>query len=77
MQKQYDEIKNAAMTLSPDERVLLADQLYMSVSEREQAEIDAEWADEAERRLREINEGKAKTIPGDQVLAEARALLKK
>jgi len=77
MRKQFDEVKTAAMTLSPDERVLLADQLYMSVSEKEQAEIDAEWIAEAERRIRDIDTGKAKLIPGDQVLAEARALLKR
>src|SRR5262249_15253335 len=75
--KQFDKIKQAAMTLSPNERVLLADQLYMSVSEKEQADIEAEWVAEAERRIREVDEGRAKTIPGDQVLAEARALLKK
>jgi putative addiction module component (TIGR02574 family) len=77
MQSTFEKIKDAAMTLPLKKRLLLADQLYMSLSDKEQAEFDAAWAAEAERRRRLIRQGKTRTIPGDQVLAEARALLKK
>jgi putative addiction module component (TIGR02574 family) len=35
-----------------------------------QKEIDALWAKEAERRVKEIKTGKVKTIPGDEVFKE-------
>ena len=35
-----------------------------------QKEIDALWAKEAEKRVREIKTGKVKTIPGDKVFKE-------
>ncbi len=37
-----------------------------------QKEIDALWAKEAERRVKEIKTGKVKTIPGDKVFREIR-----
>ena len=35
-----------------------------------QKEIDDLWAKEAEKRVKEIQTGKVKTIPGDQVFKE-------
>lgn len=35
-----------------------------------QKEIDALWAKEAEKRVKEIKTGKVKTIPGDKVFKE-------
>jgi len=35
-----------------------------------QKEIDALWAKEAEKRVKEIKTGKVKTIPGDNVFKE-------
>ncbi len=35
-----------------------------------QKEIDALWAKEAERRIKEIRTGKVKTVPGDKVFKE-------
>ena len=37
-----------------------------------QKEIDALWAKEAEKRVKEIRTGKVKTIPGDKVFKEIR-----
>ncbi|MFZ6008621.1 MAG: addiction module protein [Nitrospirota bacterium] len=37
-----------------------------------QKEIDALWAKEAEKRVKEIKAGKVKTIPGDKVFKEIR-----
>ncbi len=37
-----------------------------------QKEIDALWAKEAEKRVKEIKSGKVKTIPGDKVFKEIR-----
>jgi len=35
-----------------------------------QREIDALWAKEAEKRVKEIKTGKVKTIPGEEVFRE-------
>lgn len=37
-----------------------------------QKEIDALWAKEAEKRVKDIKTGKVKTIPGDKVFKEIR-----
>jgi hypothetical protein len=37
-----------------------------------QPEIDALWADEAEKRASEVRSGKVKTVPGDRVFKEIR-----
>lgn len=47
-----------------------------SLDAPEQKEIDAAWAEEIERRIRDIDEGKVELIPGDEVLAELRARFK-
>jgi hypothetical protein len=38
-------------------------------------EISREWLDEIARRCKEIDEGPAEMIPGEQVLREARQML--
>lgn len=58
----FDEILVAALSLSPGERAMLADQLLESLDGPDQKRIDALWAEEAERRVREIDEGKVETI---------------
>jgi putative addiction module component (TIGR02574 family) len=39
-------------------------------------DVDQAWLTESQRRLTEIEQGKAKTVPGPQVLEEARKLIK-
>jgi putative addiction module component (TIGR02574 family) len=41
-----------------------------------QAEVDALWATEAERRVAEIEGGKVQLIPGEKVFAELRKRLR-
>ena len=54
-------------------RAQLARELLDSLDEPEQVNfIDLLWGEEAERRLTNITIGVTKTIPGQQVLAEAR-----
>jgi putative addiction module component (TIGR02574 family) len=40
------------------------------------ADVEQAWLTESHRRLTEIEQGKAKTIPGPQVIAEALNLIK-
>jgi putative addiction module component (TIGR02574 family) len=69
----YEEIISAALSLPPGARAMLAEHLLESLDASNQKEIDAAWAEEAERRMREIREGKVETIDGDLVLQELRS----
>lgn len=77
MKLTVEQITAAALSLSCDERTLLADRLVESLDPREDAELHALWATEAQRRLEEVRSGKVKAIPGDVVFAQLRELLKK
>jgi putative addiction module component (TIGR02574 family) len=69
-------ILSEALTLSPAERAMLADHLLASLDTPNQKEIDAAWAEEAERRMREIDEGKVELIDGELVMERLRARFK-
>ena len=73
----FDEILSAALSLPPDERAMLADHLLASLDGPNQKEIDAAWAEEVERRSREIDEGKVELIDGELVMERLRARLAK
>lgn len=73
----FEEILRAALLLSPNERAMLADHLLASLDPPNQKEIDKAWAEEAERRMREIDEGKVELIDGELVMARLRARFKR
>ena len=52
---------------------MLADRLLESLDGPDQKRIDALWAEEAERRFREIEEGKVETIDGELVMQKLRS----
>lgn len=53
----FDEILKAALALPPGARAMLADHLHESLNREDQKRIDALWAEEAERRMKEIEDG--------------------
>lgn len=71
-----DELETEALKLSLDDRVHLADRLWISADPTPEAEIAKLWTAEAERRLEELRTGKVKSIPGDLVMARVRARLR-
>jgi putative addiction module component (TIGR02574 family) len=73
----YEEIMSAAMALSPNERVMLAEHLIESLNAEDQERIDRLWAEEAERRDREIEDGIVKAIPGEEVMNRLRSRYKR
>jgi putative addiction module component (TIGR02574 family) len=75
--RSYEEIMNAALALPPDERVLLAEHLMGSIDAEDQKRIDALWAEEAERRNKEIEDGIVKAIPGEEVMSRLRSRYKR
>ena len=74
IQKQ-EEIIEQAMALPPDARALLADKLLHSLDSPTREEIDRLWAEEAERRVRQIRNGEVERIPGEEVFKEIRSAI--
>ncbi len=68
-----EELKEEALRLGPDARAYLARELLASLDAMSEAEIEKLWIDEAIRRDEEIDSGKTRTYPADEVLARARA----
>jgi putative addiction module component (TIGR02574 family) len=69
----FKETLKTALALSPVHRAMLADRLLQSLDGPDQKRIDALWAEEAERRLREIDEGKVEASDGELVMQRLRA----
>jgi hypothetical protein len=67
------EITEQAMKLSPKQRIMLAKRMLASLQASDRH--DLLWGLEADRRYQDILSGKAKTIPGEEVIAEMEALL--
>lgn len=74
MSNQFEMIESQALTLSLEERAQLADRLIASLFEDH--EIEGAWAAEVERRIGEIESGRAKPIPAADSIARARAAIK-
>lgn len=62
-----------ALSLPADVRIALVDKLLRSLNLPTDEDIDRLWAEEAEYRMSQIEEGKAKLIPGEEVFAKIRA----
>ncbi|MCE5327607.1 MAG: addiction module protein [Planctomycetaceae bacterium] len=61
------EIKERALHLPPIERAALIEALLSSFDRPGGDEIDAAWAEEAERRIDEMDSGQVKGIPAEEV----------
>jgi len=71
------EIEAKIRELSPDERVDLIRSLIAELDGPADAGVEAAWLAEAQRRHREIAEGKVHAVPGERVFANLRARLKR
>jgi putative addiction module component (TIGR02574 family) len=74
MSSQVEVLEAEAMKLSAEERAHLADRLIASLSEN--AATEEAWAREVERRIAEIEAGRAPVIPAAEAIARARDALK-
>ena len=61
-----------ALLLPREDRAELVEQLLQSLNIPSQEEINRLWIEEAEKRVREYEEGKIKSLDGEQVLREIR-----
>jgi len=66
-----DELEVSAMSLSLEERVLLADKLYCSVTQEDEG-FDKKLIAECERRMEAVASGKMALLDGPQMIEELR-----
>lgn len=72
-----EKIAKKALTLSEDDRTALVEVLLRSLKPTsEDEEMDRLWAEEAERRVQEIEDGKVTLLDGHQVMQEIRDRLR-
>lgn len=76
MTAQTMDLMERAEMLPIDLKIELVDRLLESISPS-QKEINELWKIEVERRIDEVESGKVKTIPGDEVFAKIRERHKK
>jgi putative addiction module component (TIGR02574 family) len=74
-------VLEAALALPQRNRAEIAERLIRSLdgpepTPAEQAEIDAVWSKELERRLKSVDDGTAELIPYEEVMADVWATLK-
>ena len=67
-----DKVFNEALSLPSDARMSLVEKLLASLNLPTHADIDRLWAEEAERRVSQIDRGDAELISGDEVFAKIR-----
>lgn len=69
------ELEQEALRLSPDERADLATKLLLSLEAGLDADVADDWMREARHRADEIDEGRARLVPADEVKARVRDLI--
>jgi putative addiction module component (TIGR02574 family) len=74
MVKNTETILIEALQLPVHERTALASRLLASLDEQVDEGVDAAWGEELAKRLKEIDEGKVKMVPGEQVMQEMRRI---
>ena len=70
-----EELENEALKLESRERARLAERLLSSLEALSPVEAERLWAEEALRRLEELEQGKAASRPAREVLRDARSRL--
>ncbi len=66
----------SVLRLPAEARALIADELYQSLDDRPaDAHVEAEWAREIERRVAELEAGRAKTVPWSEVNRRVETLM--
>lgn len=71
----FEELVAEVKKLSLKDRALLAKWIVESLDDLPEAEIEALWIEEAERRLDELEQGRATEVSAEEVLRRARAAI--
>ncbi|HEX2060362.1 MAG TPA: addiction module protein [Thermoanaerobaculia bacterium] len=75
MARELSELLREASELPEADRAELAGLLLESLHGEPDADVEAAWAEEIERRIRQIDSGEVKTIPWEEVRAKLYARL--
>lgn len=67
MSREATELLKRALSLTEEERALLAGSLLDSLDATTDVEVEAAWQQEIARRLEELDQGRAKTVPWTEV----------
>ena len=70
------QIVHEALLLEPEDRAELAQSLLLSLEEITEDQLREKWMRVAAERAAELDRGDVKSIPYEQVVAEAAALLR-
>ncbi len=62
---QPKEIVEAALQLSPEQREEVINDLWASLD----GDLGDEWEDEIQRRVKDVDDGRVKTIPAEEVFS--------
>ena len=73
METTADRVVEEALSLPADARLSLVEKLLTSLNLPIDKEIDRLWAEEAEHRVSQIEDGEVKLVPGEEVFAKIRA----
>jgi putative addiction module component (TIGR02574 family) len=73
MSRTFEEVRDEALALSPEERSSLAEDLWDSNRTTDESEIDRAWTVEIERRAAEIDSGIGTLIPAEDIIRELRS----
>lgn len=77
MSPKTESIIRDILRLPKDVRALIAERVLESLDYEEPFELSEEWQKALARRCQEIDSGDVQLIPGEQVISEASARLKK
>ena len=69
------DLTKEALSLPVEDRVVLAQRVWESMEHFASDDVERAWTEEADRRWREIEEGKVQCQPADQVMTRARKSL--
>ncbi len=72
MATKLEQIAVELLALPASDRALLAKQLILSLEECRASDSEALWLEEAERRSRELSEGRVAGVPAEKVFKRAR-----
>jgi putative addiction module component (TIGR02574 family) len=75
MSRNLEELESEVLSLGLEGRAQLAEKLILSLDAPTEEENLNLWVAEAERRLKQLKEGKAKEIPAEEAFRRARAAI--
>ena len=75
MTQEAHDLLQKALALPENERAELAGNLLSSLDTTVDQDVDAAWQEEVVRRLKEVQSGKVKTLPWEEVQQKGRKLL--